>query len=68
MVLTSASLLPLLAGTPEQSKIWASELIVINRTSGKVPGTADSRLAAALLVTLWADVLPDTSPKYPVLR
>ena len=40
MVLRSASLLLFVAGTPGQSKIWVSELILIDGTRRKVPMAA----------------------------
>ena len=40
MVLLTFSLLPLLAGTPDRSKIWVAELIVIDGTSRKLPAAA----------------------------
>ena len=49
MLLTSASVLPLLAGTQDQLKIWVSELIKVVGKTRKV-----ARSAIVHMVTMWA--------------
>ena len=51
------SLLLFVAGTPGQSKIWVSELILIDGTRRKVP-----MAAWWLMVILWAVCVPPSEP------